>query len=121
MSKRDVRLLLGDILRAIGKIERFIAGLSFEEFEQNDQIVDAVVRNLEIIGEAAKHVPAEVRARYAAVEWKRVAGFRDIAIHAYFDVDIDIVWTIVTQQLPGFKAIVQQTLSDLEIHLSESY
>ncbi|MFN3762469.1 MAG: DUF86 domain-containing protein [Anaerolineae bacterium] len=113
MSKRSPVVLLHDILQAINKIERFTAGLSFDDFEENDQVVDAVIRNLEVIGEAVKHIPAEIRSRYDAVEWRRVAGFRDVAIHAYFEVDIHIIWTIITQQLPGFKAVVERMLDDL--------
>jgi uncharacterized protein with HEPN domain len=114
MSKRDVRLFLNDILEAIRKIERYMAGLSFESFVQNDLVVDAVVRNLEIIGEAAKNVSPEMRARYSDIEWKKIAGFRDIVIHAYFDVDLTIVWTITTERLPDLKPLVAQVLKDLE-------
>lgn len=114
MSKRDVRLFLNDILDAIDKIERYTAGLSFKAFAQNDLVVDAVVRNLEVIGEAAKNISPEMRAKYSAVDWKKVAGFRDVAIHAYFDVDLTIVWTIATERLADLKALIAQVLKDLE-------
>ncbi len=114
MSKRDVRLFLNDILEAIRKVERYTAGLSFEAFEGNDMVIDSVTRNLEVIGEATKQIPEELRSRYQDVDWKRVAGFRDIAIHAYFDVDIGIVWTIATQRLADLKQVVNQMLQDLE-------
>jgi len=114
MSKRDVRLFLDDILKAIEKVERYTAGLSFEEFESNEMIVDAVTRNLEVIGEAAKHIPPETRAGYDATDWRKVAGFRDIAIHAYFDVDVEIAWTIASQQLAELKPLVIQILHDLK-------
>jgi uncharacterized protein with HEPN domain len=112
MPKRDVRLLLADMLDAIAKVDRYAAGLSFETFEQNDLVVDGVVRNLEIIGEAARQLPHELRQRYPAVDWARVVGFRNIVIHAYFDVDVEIVWTIATQRLPELKAVLQQMLKD---------
>jgi uncharacterized protein with HEPN domain len=108
MSKRDVRLFLHDMLEAINKIERYVAGLSFAQFESNDLVVDAVVRNLEVIGEAAKYIPPHLRDRYDAVDWVRVVGFRNIVIHAYFDVDVEIVWTIATQRLRELKTVLQQ-------------
>jgi uncharacterized protein with HEPN domain len=79
------------MLEAIEKIERFTAKLKFEEFEHDDMVVDAVVRNLEIIGESAKFIPPDLRDKYPSIEWSRVVGFRNIVIHAYFDVDIQIV------------------------------
>lgn len=112
MSKRDVRLFLHDMLEAIEKVERYTSGLSFAQFESNDLVVDAVVRNLEIIGEAAKFIPPELRARYDAVNWSRVVGFRNIVIHAYFDVDVEIVWTIATQRLVELKPVLEQMLQE---------
>ena len=114
MSKRELRLFLHDMLEAIHKIERYTAGRAAEAFAADDMVVDAVVRTLEVVGEAARHVPAEVRARYQAVDWARVVGFRNIVIHAYFDVDVDIVWTIATQQLAELRLVVEQMLRDQE-------
>jgi uncharacterized protein with HEPN domain len=114
MSKRDVRLFLTDILEAIGKVERYTAGLTFEQFEQNDMVIDAVARNLEIIGEASKNIPPKMRAKYSAIDWKRVVGFRNLAIHSYFAVDLDIVWTIAPQRLDELQAVVRQMLDDVE-------
>ena len=114
MSKRDVRLFLLDMLDAIAKIDRYTRGLNFERFAQESLVVDAVVRNLEIIGEAAKHVPETMRQQYTGVKWKRVVGFRNIVVHEYFDVDIEIVWTIVKEQLPILKQVLQSMLADLD-------
>ncbi len=110
MPKRELRLFLADILDAIAKVERYIEDLSFEEFEENDMAVDAVVRNLEIIGEAARQLPIDQRDQYPDVDWVAVVGFRNIVIHEYFDVDLEIVWTIATQRLSQFRQIVQQML-----------
>jgi len=113
MSKRDVRLFLNDMLKAIEKIERYTRGLSFEQFENEDMIIDAVVRNLEIVGEAAKLIPVDMRDSYQDIQWERVVGFRNVVIHRYFDVDIEIVWTIATQRLSDLNTVLQRMLQDL--------
>lgn len=112
MSKRDPRLFLTDMLEAIEKIERYTAGLSLDQFEANDMVLDAVVRNLEIVGEAARYLPPTLRERYSQIEWSRVVGFRNIVIHAYFAVDVEIVWTIATQRLSELKPVLKAMLQD---------
>jgi len=113
MSTRDPRLFLADMREAIEKIGRYTAGLSFDQFEASDMVLDAVVRNLEIIGEAARQIPLPLRNRYPQVEWSRVVGFRNIVIHAYFAVDVEIVWTIATQRLSELQPVLQEMLDDL--------
>jgi len=81
---RDYRLYLEDILEAAEKIERYLEGVSFQEFSGDSMRVDAVLRNLEIIGEATKNIPLEVRERQSAIEWRKIAGLRDIVIHEVF-------------------------------------
>jgi len=100
------------MLEAIDKVERYTAGLSFAQFESNDLVVDAVIRNLEVIGEAAKYIPSHLRDRHDAVDWARVVGFRNIVIHAYFDVDVEIVWTIATQRLGELRTVLQQMVQE---------
>lgn len=112
MSKRDARLFINDMLEAIEKVERYTAGLSYEDFQQTDMIIDAVVRNLEIIGEAARNIPVEMRENQHVIDWSRVVGFRNIVIHEYFDVDLEIVWTIATKQLAQLKSALQEMLSN---------
>ena len=112
MSKRDPGLFLTDMLESIEKVQRYTSGLSFDEFEANDMALDAVVRNLEIIGEAARQIPAPLRERYTEIEWSRVVGFRNIVIHAYFAVDVEIVWIIATQRLPALEAVLREMLRD---------
>lgn len=77
-------------------------------------IVDAVVRNLEVIGEAARSIPPQLREKYTGVDWARVVGFRNIVIHEYFSVDVEIVWTIATQRLSTLEGVLRQMLRELE-------
>ncbi len=114
MSKRSIRLFIQDMLAAIAKVERYIAGLTYEAFAAEDMILDAVVRNLEIIGEAARHLPQELRERYDDVDWRRVEGLRNIVIHAYFDVDPEIIWVIATRHLRELKGVLAMMLRDVE-------
>jgi uncharacterized protein with HEPN domain len=113
MSKRDVGLFIHDMLEAVEKVERYTSGLSYQQFDGNDLVVDAVVRNLEIIGEAAKFIPPDMRSRYDAINWSRVVGFRNIVIHAYFAVDVEIVWTIATQRLADLKPVLEKMVQDM--------
>lgn len=97
---RDYLHYIQDILTAIDKIGRYVNDSDYEQFSTDEQLVDAVVRNLEIIGEAAKNVPAEIREKYPDIEWKKVSAFRDVLVHSYFGVDLEIVWDIVKNKLP---------------------
>jgi uncharacterized protein with HEPN domain len=107
---RDIKVFLKDILQAIQKIEEYTRDLSFEGFCDNQLIQDGVVRNLEIIGEAVKHLPTEMYRKYPAVEWKKITGLRDILIHAYFGIDREIVWDVVIHKIPKLKEQVSLIL-----------
>ncbi len=113
MSRRDARLLLRDILESLEKIERYTAGLTPERFAQDDRTVDAVVRNLEVIGEAARQIPLEIRERYPEVPWRRVIGLRNVVVHEYFAVDVEILWTVVRQSLPDLKEALRRMMAEL--------
>jgi uncharacterized protein with HEPN domain len=91
---------------------RYVADQSFEKFHQDERTADAVVRNLEIIGEAAKQVPAEVRRRHPQVEWTKNAGLRDMLIHGYFGVDLAIVWDIVQTKLPALRREISTMMAE---------
>lgn len=80
-----------------------MAGLTRESFAQDTMRIDAVVRNLEIIGEAAKMIPESIRVEYPNIEWRKIAGLRDILAHHYFEVDLDIVWDVVQNKLPELE------------------
>ena len=107
---RDYRLYLDDMLVAAEKVLRYTQGVDLARFVDDEKTFDAVVRNLEIIGEAAKHIPAEVQARYPDVEWRSIAGLRDIVAHEYFGIDEDILWDIIMHQVPALLTQVRQIL-----------
>lgn len=104
MPKRDVDLLIEDISAAIAKIERYTAGLDHDGFLADEMTVDAVVRNLEIIGEAARQMPADLAAAHPEVPWQRIAGLRNRIVHDYFGLDLEIIWRILQTDLPQLKA-----------------
>lgn len=103
---RDYKLYLEDILQAIDKIEKYTKGLNADRLKKEDLIVDGVVRNLEIIGEAAKNTPQDIKKKHPDIEWKKIAGLRDILAHEYFGIDLQILWDIVKNKLPELKTKV---------------
>ncbi len=108
---RDWKLYLEDIVVSCEKILRYTEGLSAEQLMQDDKTYDAVVRNLEILGEAAKHIPSEARDLLDDIDWRKAAGMRDMLAHDYFGIDNDILWDVVQNKVPELLEAVESFLN----------
>jgi len=109
---KNYNLYLKDILKAFEAIEGFVVGINFEDFQQDDKTSSAVIRKLEIIGEACKQIPETVRQKYPSVPWREMAGMRDKLIHFYFGVDYELVWETIKSRIPEIKPVINQILLD---------
>ena len=106
--KRDYRDYLDDILTSMDEVAEFTRGQTYESFAQDKKTVNAVIRSLEVAGEAAKSLPAGLRAKCPDVPWKRMSGMRDKRVHHYFGVDLRIVWSVVTDEFPPLRPLIQR-------------
>ena len=109
---RDYSVYLEDICDAIAKIRRYTEGLSAASLAEDELRLDAVLRNLEVIGEAVKAIPETVRVSHPEVEWRKIAGLRDLLIHRYFGIDLEIIWDIVENKLPKLASSIERMISD---------
>jgi len=107
MFRSDAEFL-DDIKEAIRRIQTYIAGVNYNQFIDDTKIQDAVVRNLEIIGEAAKNISGKIKKQYPEISWKHMAALRDRLIHHYFGINYDIVWEIITVELPKEYSLMAQ-------------
>jgi uncharacterized protein with HEPN domain len=112
MPEKSSVFYFEDILESIEKIRRYLGEASFDQFLENEMLIDAVVRNLEIIGEAAAHIAPEVRVKYPEIEWKKIVGLRNVLIHDYSGIDLDIVWDIIRNRLIDLETKTMQVLKE---------
>lgn len=112
--KRDYKLYIKDMLDSILKIEDFVGDMNYKEFAEDDKTSSAVVRKLEIMGEASKNVQKEIRLKYKEIPWSDVAKIRDKIIHFYFGVDYEIVWKVIKERLPTLKRQLKRLLKEME-------
>jgi uncharacterized protein with HEPN domain len=111
MNKRDL-LSINDILESINRIDVYTEGVDYDSFLHNQMLIDAVIRNLEIIGEAARNVSDETRNKYTEIPWKNMIGLRNILIHQYFGVDESIVWEVIKTNLPETRPIILNVIQE---------
>jgi len=112
--KREVIDFINDIIDAAGKVEKFTKGMTYEDFCRDDKTVFAVIRAIEVIGEAVKNIPDEIRNSYPEIPWKSMAGMRNKVIHQYFGVDLKVVWETVKLRIPEIKPQFEKILKNLQ-------
>lgn len=110
---RDSKLYLKDILEAITSIERFVRGIDFKKFKKDDMRLNAVIRKFEIIGEATKNIPEEIKHKYYTIPWKEMSGLRDRLIHFYFGIKYELVWETIKKDIPKVKPVIKKILENL--------
>lgn len=112
--KKDSTVFLKHILESIGLIEKYTKGFKKKKFKKSRKIQDAVIRNLEIIGEATKNLPKDFTAKHPEISWSKIAGLRDVLIHMYFGVDLDMTWDVIKNHLPDLKKKIKAILKKIK-------
>jgi len=108
---RNFELYLEDILDAIRKVEKYTEDLKYDDFLKDELVIDGVIKNLLVIGEAVKNLSPELKGTYSKVEWKKIAGLRDVLIHSYYNLDAQILWQIINQKIPELKKAILEIRS----------
>jgi uncharacterized protein with HEPN domain len=114
LKARDIRDYLKDILDATTDIENFVANMTYEEFIKDRKTLNAVVRSIEIIGEASKQLPDSLKAKYPELPWKEITGMRNKLIHAYFGMDTETIWETIKHNIPALKQTIKKIEKDQE-------
>lgn len=115
MSKeRDYIEFLNDIIKFMEKAENFVLNMSYEEFIKDEKTIFSVVRALEVVGEAVKHIPVSIREEFPKIPWRIIAGMRDVLIHDYFVVDLETLWETIQKNIPNVKPLLKETLKKLK-------
>jgi uncharacterized protein with HEPN domain len=113
LSERSISMYLADMLEAIDRICEYTSKLTYSSFSENEMVVDAVLRNLEVLGEAARYVPQETRNKYTGIPWSSLVGLRNIVIHHYHGVDLENIWQIARKDLPPLRKILKAALAEV--------
>ncbi len=113
MTERSLSEVVQDILEAIADIVTFTAAIDFEAFRQNREKILAVVKAIEILGEAVKKIPEDIRSRYPQIPWKAIAGMRDVLVHEYWGIDLNVVWATVQEAIPPLKLTILEIEQEL--------
>ena len=112
--KKDPKIFLEHILQCIERIEEYVEGITKKQFLDSVQLQDSVIRRIEIMGEAVKNIPKQVKDRYPDIAWKEIAGMRDILIHEYFGVDLGLTWKVATKDVRRLKNRISKVKEDFE-------
>lgn len=112
MPERDIQLYLADILDSCNAVTEYVAGITFEDFYNERKTYSAVIREFEIIGEAVGKLPDELKQRRSDVEWQDIKDFRNLLVHEYFGVDLEIVWKVIQEDIPGLMDAVREFIKD---------
>lgn len=107
MQHREWAFRITDILESFARIQRYIDGMSIDDFEKNEMVIDAVVRNIITVGEATRYIPDDIRAKYPTVPWSLMRGMRNVVVHRYEDVDIELTWHAITRQIPPLIPVLE--------------
>ena len=118
--KKDPEVFLEHILESIKLIEKYTANKTISDFIKSVQLQDSIIRRIEIIGEAVKNLPDEVKNNYPDVPWKKIAGMRDVLIHEYFGIDLELTWQVVQKDIPDLKREIMKIKHDLKTRSSKS-
>lgn len=114
MPPRDWVFRVQDILDAIAKIQRYVAEVDFESFENDEEIIDAVIHNLTVIGEAANHIPPEIRGQHPDLPWRQMIDLRNFTVHAYWNLRPSVIWDTIRKDLPPLVEPLRRLLTELE-------